>query len=128
MSNIYLDTSRLLALIRNKRTSKTLRQISLEIVNVSASTLSRLENGSMPDMKTFLALCNWLQVPPGDLFVSDENQELNTIERVVILLLSDRNLDPDIAYAMSQLIKATWRERATRNSVKLIKQSKYTKK
>ena len=111
MTNTYLDTERLAALVRNKRGYRGLRETSAEIGNVSPSTLSRVENGKMmPDMETFIALCNWLQVRPGDLFVTDrEQQELDTAEEIVILILSNRNLQPDTAYALAQIVKATYR-------------------
>ncbi|MEH2072324.1 MAG: helix-turn-helix transcriptional regulator [Nostoc sp.] len=78
--------------------------------NVSPSTLSRVENGSMPDMETFIALCNWLQISPGDLFVNEhEASELDTDEEIILLLLGDKRLQPDTAYALAQIIKATYR-------------------
>ncbi|MEH2200096.1 helix-turn-helix domain-containing protein [Nostoc sp.] len=110
MTNIYLNTTRLAALVRNKRGNKGLREISETIGNVSPSTLSRVENGSIPDMETFVALCNWLDVRPGDLFISDQQErELDTEEELVLLLLGDARLEPDTAYALSQIIKATYR-------------------
>ncbi|MEH2333973.1 helix-turn-helix domain-containing protein [Nostoc sp.] len=110
MTNIYLDTNRLAALVRNKRGNKGLREISAKIGNVSPSTLSRIENGSIPDMETFIALCNWLKVPPGDLFLTDQQElELDTEQEIVLLILGDKRLDSDTAYALSQIIKATYR-------------------
>lgn len=33
-------------------------------IGVSSSTLSRVINGTMPDIVSFLKICNWLQVAP----------------------------------------------------------------
>ncbi|WP_375504048.1 helix-turn-helix domain-containing protein [uncultured Nostoc sp.] len=109
MTNTYLDIQRLAALVRNKRGTRGLREISVEIGNVSPSTLSRVENGKMPDMETFIALCNWLQVRPSDLFFTDQDRQLNIDEEIIILLLSDKRLEPDTASALAQIIKATYR-------------------
>ena len=110
MTNTCLDIERLAALVRNKRGTRGLREASAEIGNVSPSTLSRVENGSMPDMETFIALCDWLQVRPGDLFLTDhEQQQLDNAEEIVILILGDKNLQPDTAYTLAQIVRATYR-------------------
>lgn len=85
--------------------------MSAEIGNISISTLSRVENGNMPDMETFLTLCNWLKVPPGQLFVTkQQQQQLNTAERIALLLLSDKRLEPANAEALARIIKAAYRD------------------
>jgi hypothetical protein len=65
----------------------------------------------MPDMETFTSLCDWLQVPPGDLFVMNHQpqQRLGIEEEIIILLLSDKRLKPETAYTLAQIIKATYR-------------------
>ena len=59
-----LDTQQLAALLKTKRGERGLREIAQEIGNVSPATLSRIENGKMLDVETFLHLCDWLQVTP----------------------------------------------------------------
>lgn len=59
-----LDTQRLATLVRTKRGQRGLREIAQEIGNVSPATLSRIENGKMLDVETFLSVCDWLQVAP----------------------------------------------------------------
>lgn len=52
-----LDTSKLSAMVRTKRGSSGLRAAAAKLGNeVSPSTLSRIENGKVPDMETFLLL------------------------------------------------------------------------
>ena len=106
----HLDIECLARLIRQKRGICGLREISVEIGNVSPSTLSRVESGKMPDMETFLALCNWLEVPPGELFRATEEIKLNTSDAIAIQLQSDGNLDPAIANALVSLIKLAYRD------------------
>lgn len=106
----YLNVQRLAALVSSKRDKRPLREIAEE-TGVSPSTLSRVENFHTPDMISFLALCNWLQVHPGDLFgVSGELPPLNTADDITVKLLSDKNIDPDIANALAVLIKAAYHD------------------
>lgn len=106
----YLDIERLASLVRKQRGSRGLRETAAEIGNVSPSTLSRVESGKMPDMETFLALCNWLQVPPAELFRTTDADQLNTPEAIAIQLRADKNLDPAIANALASLVKAAYRD------------------
>lgn len=109
-----LDIESLSTLIRSKRGSKGLREAAKEIGNVSTSTLSRVENGKMPDMETFLALCTWLEVPPANLIKSDQDtaepevKPLNASEALAIQLRADKNLDPATANALAELVKAAY--------------------
>lgn len=107
----YLDIERLANLVRSKRSSRGLRETAKEIGNVSPSTISRVENGKTPDMDTFLALCDWLEVPPAELIKNTEDEEaLNTPEAITIQLRADKNLDPAIANALASLVKAAYQD------------------
>ena len=113
----YLDTELLAALSRSKRGSRGLREIAKEIGDVSPSTLSRVENGKMPDMETFLLLCDWLKVPPAALIKNKEGSQtsvsdLDTPEVLAIQLRADKNLDPATANALAALVKAAYRDLA----------------
>jgi transcriptional regulator with XRE-family HTH domain len=70
----YLDMEKLASLVRNKRLTRGLRETAKEIGNVSPSTISRVENGKTPDMETFLALCDWLEVPAAELIKNTEDE------------------------------------------------------
>ncbi|MEH2460920.1 helix-turn-helix domain-containing protein [Nostoc sp.] len=111
---IYLNIECLASLVRKKRGSRGLREVTAEIANtggsVSPSTLLRVESGRMPDMETFLALCNWLEVPPARLFRTTEEISIDTPESIAILLQSDKNLEPAIANALALLVKAAYRD------------------
>lgn len=60
----FLDTQQLAGLLKARRGTRGLRDIAQEMGNMSPATLSRIENGKMLDVETFLALCDWLQVSP----------------------------------------------------------------
>lgn len=113
----YLDTELLAALTRSQRGSRGLREVAKEIGDVSPSTLSRIENGKMPDMETFLLLCDWLEVPPAALIKRREEDQvpvsdLDTPEVLAIQLRADKNLDPATANALAALVKAAYRDLA----------------
>jgi transcriptional regulator with XRE-family HTH domain len=111
----YLDMETLAALVRSKRLNRGLRETSAEIGTVSPSTISRVENGQIPDIDKFLALCDWLEISPASLIKNssttiDNTQEevLNTPDRIAYLLQSDPNLNPAIASALASLIKSAY--------------------
>lgn len=107
----YLDTEKLANLVRSKRGLRGLRDTAKEIGNVSPSTISRVENGKTPDMDTFLALCDWLEVPAAELIKNTEDEaDLDTPEAITIQLRADKNLDPAIANALASLVKAAYKD------------------
>lgn len=110
-----LNAERLANLVRSKRGNRGLRETAKEIGNVSPSTISRVENGKTPDMDTFLALCDWLEIPPAELIKSTENKDnLDTPEAIEIQLRADKNLDPAIADALASLVKAAYKDLSQR--------------
>jgi transcriptional regulator with XRE-family HTH domain len=112
----YLDMDKLANLVRNKRLTRGLRETAKEIGNVSPSTISRVENGKTPDMETFLALCDWLEVPAAELIKNTEDEKApNTPEAITIQLRADRNLDPAIANALASLVKAAYKDLSHKN-------------
>lgn len=108
----YVDIEQLSAMVRAKRGDDGLRQTAQEIGNISPSTLSRVENGKLPDMDTFLRLCDWLEVDPGRFLRStgtNEEPQMETAEIVEAHLRADKELDPDTAEALATMIKAAYK-------------------
>ena len=64
------DSDRLAAMVIAKRDGRGLRATATEIGGVSASTLSRIEQGKIPDLDTFLRLCRWLDVSADEFMQS----------------------------------------------------------
>ena len=60
---IFLDTHNLAVHVKTRQGERGLREIAQEIGEVSPATLSRLENGGIPDIETFLRICDWLHLP-----------------------------------------------------------------
>jgi transcriptional regulator with XRE-family HTH domain len=50
--------------IQERRAGKGIREAAKE-VGVSAATLSRVENGKIPDLETFGRICRWLGDDPS---------------------------------------------------------------
>lgn len=99
-----LDTFKLANMLKAKRGNKGLRAIAEEIGGVSASTLSRIEQGNVPDIDTFLLLCKWLDVP-ANFFTKGVNEETQTTQQKIIAhLRADRTLPPNTASALAQMI------------------------
>ena len=64
---LELNVSMLMSTVRDTAKINSLRDIEARC-GVSASTLSRLDNGHMPDMQTFMSLCEAFRLLPGDYF------------------------------------------------------------
>ena len=62
MEAIRID--RLAHRIEERRAGKGIREAAKE-VGVSPATLSRVENGKIPDLETFSKICHWLGEDPA---------------------------------------------------------------
>ena len=118
----YLDIQSLARLTRNKRGNRGVRVIAQECC-ISASTLSRVEREQVPDISSFLALCNWIQVSPARLFKNSGDQQqgeqspddefdeltLSKAEALALRVRADSRLDPATANVLAVLIKAAYK-------------------
>lgn len=115
----FLDIYYLAALIKTKRGTRGLREIAQEIGDVSPSTLSRIENGKVPDMDTFLRICDWLQVSSEEFIKETQEPQENqiaTIDRIEGYLRADRELAPETADALAKLMKAAYKAATKKKS------------
>jgi len=55
--------------VKAKRGSGGIRCAAKEI-GISAATLSRIENGKLPDLLNFAKICRWLEIDPGTVLNS----------------------------------------------------------
>jgi len=67
-TTLEFNTVKLMQDIRAAADGESLRDLEA-VSGVSASTLSRLDNGAMPDMNIFMRLCEAFKLQPGDYFV-----------------------------------------------------------
>ncbi|MDD5141787.1 MAG: helix-turn-helix transcriptional regulator [Verrucomicrobiales bacterium] len=115
-SQIHLD--RLSAQLRTKRGKRGLREVAEEIGDISASTLSRIEQGNVPDVATFMRICNWLGVDSSE-FVPDaatqknknasREKEVNVPHVIEAHLRADRVLPPATIDALSEMIRVAYK-------------------
>jgi len=110
-----IDIHKLASLVLAKRGKRGLRETAKEIGDVSVSTLSRVEQGKIPDLGTFLRLCRWLGVSPEQFTSGGQQGNANTPaptpstqEIIVAHLRADRTLDPHTAEALSTMIRLAY--------------------
>lgn len=96
------------ALIRGKRGAKGVREVAKEI-GISSATLSRVENGSLPDLGTFAKICKWLEVDPNEVLgckVPDARQAAQKPAVLTAHLKAPRNQNAEVARALADMIVA----------------------
>jgi transcriptional regulator with XRE-family HTH domain len=99
-----LNTELLAGMIRSKRGTKGLRAASEEIGNVSAPTLSRIEQGKIPDVETFIKLCNWLEVSTETFISQPSIITISNKEQAVAHLRADRELNAETVNMLVKMI------------------------
>lgn len=76
---------------------------------VSASTLTRMAQGKRPDVDGLAALVAWSGLRVEDYVRSEEERPApEPLAMISTYLRSDRNLTPEAATALDELIKATY--------------------
>lgn len=112
-----IDLQKLAAHLRTKRGDRGLRTIADEIGDVSASTLSRIEQGSVPDLPTFVRICAWLGASPDDFLEATgglkrklaTNSEIRLPDSIEAQLRQDRVLPKSTVDAISEMIRIAYR-------------------
>jgi transcriptional regulator with XRE-family HTH domain len=78
---------------------------------VSASTLTRMAQGKRPDVDGLAALVAWSGLDADDYVRSEDGGRRPDAEPLAMIstyLRSDRNLTPEAARALDELVKATY--------------------
>lgn len=115
-----LDVAALYVTLDSERQQRGLswRQVAHE-AGVGPSTLSRMAQGNRPDVDSFVALVQWLGVPAEQFMRGGQSQSQPTspAQAVASLLRADKNLDPDSAAAIDDILRAAMRlaEKRTRD-------------
>lgn len=101
-----LNTELLASMLKSKRGKKGLRDTASEIGEISSATLSRVEQGNLPDVETFIRLCKWLNVST-ETFVSGKKiaaKDLSEKDKLVYQLRSSQELDSETITAMITMV------------------------
>lgn len=109
---------------RREELGLSLRDVA-DVTLVSASTLSRIENGTgKPDADNIARITSWLDMPV-DRVVKMNNSDANTVEPVIYYpheatpeiveahLRADKNLSPETAKALSELFRVAYAQFST---------------
>lgn len=100
-----LNTELLAGMLKDKRGTRGLRTVADEIGNVSFATLSRIEQGKIPDVDTFIRICKWLEVPTDTFIVGTQKQKaISTKDQVVAHLRAERELSKDTVNMLIKMI------------------------
>lgn len=84
------------------------KQVAAES-GVAASTLTRMAQGRRPDVDGLAALAAWSGLAADDFVRSERpKRETGTLAQITTYLRSDRNLTPEAADALDELIKVTY--------------------
>lgn len=94
-------------MLRAKRGNQGLRAAAEEIGGISAATLSRIEQGNIPDVESFIKICKWLGVSTENFILWNESklrQDVTTKDMIVAHLRADRTLPQDAARTLIDVI------------------------
>ena len=76
---------------------------------VSASTLTRMAQGKRPDVDGLAALSSWSGIKADDFVRSSSRQsEPEPLAMISTYLRADKNLTPDGAAALDEVVRATY--------------------
>lgn len=109
-----IDIEKLATHIRRKRGSMNLRDTAEAIGDVSISTLSRIDQGKIPDLSTFMKICQWLETSPEEFapgFQKLDEEEQNHREAILYHLRADSSLSEDVAIALQKMIEVAYQNK-----------------
>lgn len=92
-------------LLQERRGSSGVRKTAEEI-GISPSTLSRIENGKLPDLDTFSKVCRWLKVDPADVLGFSRS---TSPQKARAHFRADNTQKPETANALAKLILSAQR-------------------
>ena len=100
-----LNSDLLAGMLKDKRGKKGLREISADIGGVSPATLSRIEQGKIPDVDTFIKICKWLETPTDTFIIDHSNIEIKSNkDHIVAHLRADKELEPSTIQMLLKMI------------------------
>ncbi len=101
-------------LIAIKRGGRGVRSAAAE-VGTSAATLSRVENGHMPDLETFAKICGWLDRDPREFLGLDRAEAESP--QAVVHFRKKKTVAQETAVALGELILAAQKAVRARNAL-----------
>lgn len=105
MHSIKIDA--LAKMIKQKRGDQGLREVA-KVIGISVSTLSRVENGNLPDIDSYMKLCKWLEVSVDFFTYGPQKGNESTKQMVVANLRADKTLPKEISEALIKMINLAY--------------------
>ena len=102
-----IDSEKMATMIRSKRGKLGLRAAAQEI-GISAPTLSRIEQGNLPDIDTYVKICEWLNVSTD--FFTSSTTEFTSQEFVIASLRADKTLSPSTVESLVNFINLAYNQ------------------
>jgi transcriptional regulator with XRE-family HTH domain len=102
----YFDPQLFAAAVRNKRGDLSLRDVAAILDNVSASTLSRIEAGEEPSLRTFFVLCEWMRADPLEFTITAVGKVAELERRVTAIEAELARLRPPVYVDTDEYYKA----------------------
>ncbi len=89
--------------IQDKRAGKGIREAAKE-VGVSSATLSRVENGKVPDLDTFGKICRWLGEDASVYLGTRTSNGAGETPKVRVHFKKGAAIKPESAKALTEMI------------------------
>lgn len=102
-----IDTLKLSNMIKSKRGKTGLRETAGQI-GISAPTLSRIEQGNLPDIETYVKICEWLNVS-SDHFTTIKHDN-NTKDVVIASLRAEKTLSQETVESLVNFINLAFNQ------------------
>ena len=112
MPETTIDVAAFYAALDAKRKEEDLswRELAQKL-EISPSTMTRMAQGRRPDVDAFATLLRWLGMS-ADAFMRParkKKEEANAVAMISSYLRADRNMEPEVAEALEDIIKAAYR-------------------
>jgi len=99
-------------LMLQKRGSRGIRAAAAE-AEISPATMSRVENGNVPDLATFAKICRWLGVDPAT-FLGVDTPAPAAPRPAVVHFRKKKTVSVDTAQSLAELILAAQKAKDAR--------------
>ena len=96
-------------MLQRKRGSMGVRAAAGEI-GISAATLSRIENGRIPDLDTLKKVCAWLGIDPATYLGGSTKTQTTRTAGVQVVFKKDRAISSKTSQALGKLIIAAYNQ------------------
>lgn len=97
------------AAVSRKRGNMGIRSAAAEI-GISPATLSRIENGRIPDLDTLKKVCRWIGEDPGTYLGTSAKDQATTRPIVQVAFRKDKTVTPKTSRALATLILAAYQQ------------------